>query len=76
MFTAVLLIAGCALLGLGLIGTIMLLWASWRAPEGHEDAHGFHQEVPPAPSGAPPTASPAPTGAPLRDVIPRLAPSR
>lgn len=75
MFTAILLVAGCALLGLGLVGTVMLWWASGHAPEGHEDKHGFHPASSDYPGG-PPSSPPAPTGDVVTDGASRLAPMR
>lgn len=75
MLTVILLIAGCALLGLGLIGIILLLWASRRAPEGYENERGFHQLSPP-PAEAPPETFSPPAFAPGENIISRLAPTR
>ena len=75
MFSATLLIAGCALLGLGLLGTVMLLWASWHAPEGYEDEQGFSLANSPSSRSSSPVTSPATTTGvtPGGEVISRLA---
>lgn len=58
MFAGILLILGCIVLGLGLVGMLLLLWASWRAPEGREDERGFHRL--PSSELTGPTGQPAP----------------
>ena len=76
MLFAILLVAGCALLGLGLVGTVMLLWASWHAPEGYEDEQGFClvDSLPSRSSSSPVTSPATTTGVtPGGEVISRLA---